>query len=92
MSILTEQAGLEINEQTLREYGWRILFNASRRIDIWVKRIRTVHFEMPVECMAHVRVFQFGHDSIYFDTPDTIIELEGMCNEYYKRYTGFGLA
>lgn len=91
MSILTEHAGLELTPATLRERGWKLSFNAARRIDFWHKRIRTVHFEIPVDDPSKVRVFQHGKDAMYFDVPDTILELEGMCKEYYERYTGFEL-
>ena len=91
MSILTENAGLELTATTLRERGWLQAIRASNGFTFWHKRIRTVHFEMPMDNPKQVRVFQYGKDPMYFDVPDTILELEGLCKEYYKRYTGFEL-
>lgn len=93
MGVLTEHAGLELNERTLHESGWlRWLMkaNISRKIEFWRKRIRTVNFELDTD-LKKIRVFQYGHESMYFDAPATIIELNGLCKEYYKRYTGFEL-
>lgn len=91
MSILTENAGLELNGTTLRERGWLQAIRARDGFTFWHKRIRTLHFEIPIADMAKVRVFQYGHEPMYFDTPDTILELEMMCKQYYKLYTGFEL-